>query len=639
MDRASQADAPPLPGQPWPAGPSPGTRLAEAICRGVDWFVPANLRGSQPELLMQNRLMAGALVGTLVFGLSFVVQVYRGQGYLGLIPWICMAAFPLLFSNAVLLRVTGSSKLPGSLLCLELTVLIGLMAYHHGAVAVAWNAAVPLLAVFVVGPKLGIACAGLIMCETLGLAFLRQSGHAFPTTTTLEQAWALHTVGSSSLVMFLTGVAVLYHVSRQGALDGMRSTLSALEAANQSLARYSEAAGAASRAKSEFMANMSHEIRTPMTAILGFADVLRSNLIDAENIAAIDTIRRNGEYLLELLNDVLDLSKIEAGKLRVERMACSPRQVLGEVASLMEGRAHAKGLWFETAMAGGVPEYIQSDPTRLRQILMNLVGNAVKFTEEGGIRLGVRLVEGETEGLIEFEVKDTGIGMTSEQLSRLFRPFTQADSSTTRRFGGTGLGLSISKRLTEILGGRITVESKPGLGSTFRVTVSAGPAHRGTEPRPLTSGRGRARPDRPAVPDGGSEARADGSQCRVLLAEDGPDNQRLISYLLRKAGIDVTVVENGSRAVEIALAAREAGRPFDVILMDMQMPVLDGYAATSELRRAGYPGAIIALTAHAMSGDRAKCLEAGCDDYATKPIDRETLLASILRFVKKEAAV
>jgi Amt family ammonium transporter len=384
----------------------------------------------------------------------------------------------------------------------------------------------------------------------------------------------------------------------------------------------------ANQAKTEFLANMSHEIRTPMTAILGYADVLLTDegieISSAERTNALQTIKRNGEHLLEIINDILDLSKIEASCLAAERIRFAPSKIVADVVGLMKVRAEAKKLDFGVSYAGLLPETIESDPTRLRQILINLVGNALKFTEKGGVQIRVRFVPDDTgDGHLEFAVADTGVGMNQEQIGRLFRPFTQADASTTRKFGGTGLGLTITKRLTEMLGGAVAVESDPGKGSTFAVTIATGSLHGvrmiepsaprgtvfGTPPGPTK--------DRPSL------------DCRILLAEDGVDNQRLIAFILKKAGAEVTVVENGQTAMDRAVEARDAGRPFDVILMDIQMPVMDGYTATSRLRDAGYRGVIIALTAHTMNGDRDKCLAAGCDAYTTKPIDRAKLVALI----------
>jgi len=399
--------------------------------------------------------------------------------------------------------------------------------------------------------------------------------------------------------------------------------------AEDELREAKRAAEAADRSKSEFLANMSHEIRTPMTAILGFSDVLTGRVTDPESVDAIEIIRRNGEHLLEIINGILDLSKIEAGKVEIEQIDCSICRLVADVASLMRVRADAKGLTLDIEFSGPIPESIRTDPTRLRQILINLIGNAVKFTETGGVRLVTGMLHADgSEPKMQFSVIDTGIGMSDEAMANVFRPFTQADTSTTRQFGGTGLGLSIGKRLAGILGGDIAVSSTPGEGSTFSLSVATGPCDGvRTLQNPAESILAPRRSSR--IPSH-SEMDLD---CRILLAEDGPDNQRLIAFILKKAGAEVTVAENGQVAVDQARAAELCGEPFDLILMDMQMPVLDGYQATRQLRREGYARPIIALTAHAMQGDRQKCFDAGCDDYATKPIDRHALIGMIAAHV------
>jgi len=398
-----------------------------------------------------------------------------------------------------------------------------------------------------------------------------------------------------------------------------------------------EQAEAATRAKSEFLANMSHEIRTPMTAILGFAEnLLDPDLCEAERMRSARTIQRNGEHLLGIINDILDLSKIEADKMTVERIPCNVCEILTDVEALMSVRVGEKNLSFNIEFLGPIPSTIDSDPTRLRQILINLIGNAIKFTSQGGVRLLVRLADASEQAHMQFDVLDTGVGMTDEQVAKLFQPFSQADASTTRKFGGTGLGLTISKRFAEMLGGGIeVVESSAGAGTRFRISVETGPLD-GVDmlDDPLSTthivparGNTTARRESPKL-DG----------CRILLAEDGPDNQRLISFVLGKAGAAVTGVDDGKQALDAALRAREQQPAFDVILMDMQMPVMDGYEATRALREAGYRGSIIALTAHAMSGDRDKCIQAGCDEYAMKPIERTKLLATIAEQWQRAAA-
>ncbi len=455
----------------------------------------------------------------------------------------------------------------------------------------------------------------------------------WPDGRRLRYTFAVDITERRNLEMQLRGqAAALQRANAE--LEAQKRSLeeqqAALQAVNDELAAARTAAEVAARSKGAFLANVSHELRTPMTAVLGFTELLSEpNLSPAERAEYLATIRRNGEHLLTLINDLLDLSKIEADKLAVERVPCAPRVLVEEVISLMRVRARTKGLELATEFVWPLPDYVTTDPVRLRQILVNLVGNAVKFTERGGVRLVVRMTERPDVGrtALAFDVVDTGIGLTPEQIERIFNPFTQADPSTTRRFGGTGLGLVISKRLAEALGGRLSVQSTPGVGSTFTVTVDPGPLEHvrwltGAEDVP----RAAAPVTFPAPPDG----RLTG---RVLLAEDGPDNQRLIGLLLRKAGLEVTLAEDGATAQRLALEAAAAGTPFDVILMDIQMPIKDGYTATRELRRAGYRGVIIALTAHAMAQDRDRCLACGCNDFASKPIDRKMLLDLVRRYL------
>ncbi len=419
-------------------------------------------------------------------------------------------------------------------------------------------------------------------------------------------------------------------VMGEGYVNVYGSDLTRRKQMEQELARAKEAAEAASRAKSEFLANLSHEIRTPMTSIAGYAELLlEPDRSSEERGAWLQSLRRSGAHLLRLIDDLLDLSKLETGHMELDWVECSPLQVLGDVASLLRDRAAEKGLRFEVRFSGPIPERIRSDPRRLRQILVHLVSNAVKFTERGEVVLEAALERpGNGEPSLRVDVIDTGTGIRPEERARLFQPFTQGDGSTTRRFGGSGLGLAISARLARMLGGDLEVESNPGQGSTFRLRVATGPL----DGVPLAQAPREALARAPAPRPASMEERLVG---RVLLAVDGLDNQRLIRLVLERAGLRVEVANDGRMAYERALAAAAAGEPFDAILMDMQMPDLDGYAATSLLREAGYPGPILALTAHAMSGEREKCLRAGCDDFASKPIDRDRLVALVRAHLPK----
>lgn len=423
--------------------------------------------------------------------------------------------------------------------------------------------------------------------------------------------------------------------------------------ANRRANDLAEAEEAANRAKSEFLANMSHEIRTPMTAILGYTDLLDDgaapNWTAEDRRDALATIRRNGEHLLTIINDILDLSKIEAGKMEVERVPTRPEALVEDVASLMRMKAEERGIELEVIVEPEMPGAILTDPVRLKQILVNLVGNAVKFTDKGRVTLRMEVCsDGSAGRRLRFRVEDTGIGMSAEQMGRLFQAFQQSDAGTTRRFGGSGLGLRISKRLAELLGGDIEVESRLGEGSVFTLSMpivepsrasgtpengegAACDADFGSGVEVVVGSRaGRSRPGRSGA---GSGRVAGLAGARVLLVEDGPDNRRLISYFLSRAGASVSVAENGFRALEAMTVdgttegAMADPCPFDVVLTDIQMPELDGHGLTRALRARGTRVPIVALTANAMSGDGEKCLAAGCDLYVSKPIGAEDLIA------------
>jgi len=327
---------------------------------------------------------------------------------------------------------------------------------------------------------------------------------------------------------------------------------------------------------------------------------------------------------------------LEAGKLDIERIACSPAALIAEACSFMQIRADKKGLTLKVDYQDPLPQTIHTDPTRLKQILVNLLGNAVKFTEKGEVRMAVRLVTESDRArggwhsppMLRIDVIDTGIGLSPEQIAKLFRPFVQADTSTTRQFGGTGLGLTITKRLVNLLGGDIAVTSRPGEGSTFSISLGVGPLDN-VKMIDANLVANQLSAKIPAFRETTHENALEG--VRILLAEDGPDNQRLLGYILHKVGAEVSIVDNGKLAVEAALLNSRAGRSFDLILMDMQMPEMDGYEATRILRSRGCSSPILALIAHAMSQDRDKCLMAGCTDYHTKPINREKLIDTITR--------
>lgn len=375
----------------------------------------------------------------------------------------------------------------------------------------------------------------------------------------------------------------------------------------------------ASQAKSMFLANMSHEIRTPLTAIIGFSEALLDvNQSMAERFEGIQIINRAGQHLLTIINDILDLSKIEAGRLEAERVPVQLFSPVEEVSTLARLQADSKGIGFAVEPVFPLPKMVLSDPVRIRQILFNLISNAIKFTEQGSVILRISFDKVAEE--LGLAVCDTGIGISPEQLSRMFQPFSQADTSTTRRFGGTGLGLVLSKQLAEMLGGTITVTSTLGVGSCFYFTLKTGPVDsliESSDQIPLQH--------QVTVQDE-KKSHFKGS---ILVAEDNPDNQRLISLNAHRLGAELIMVENGELAVEAAFS-----RPFDLILMDMQMPVMDGLTATRLLREKGYRGPIVALTANATTKDMQNCMNAGCDGFLTKPLERGRFSETLSKYLK-----
>lgn len=405
---------------------------------------------------------------------------------------------------------------------------------------------------------------------------------------------------------------------------------------NKELIEAKELAESASSAKSEFLANMSHEIRTPLTAIIGYTELLAGDegfAHDPEQLdSSLRSIQTNAQHLLVILNDILDLSKIHAGMMQVESLELCPATLIRESVTMLAARAKAKGIELSVEFLTELPSTVYSDPTRIRQILLNLIGNAVKFTEVGGVSVGVAYQPlPDLTGMLTLSIRDTGIGIAPEHLEFLenFDPFTQADGSTTRRFGGTGLGLRLTDAFARKLGGQLKIASELGKGSTFTVTLRVLPAADQSMHLPES-----IRPSAESPNGGAVKLRRDGLEGqRIMLVEDGPDNQRLLSYMLSKAGAEALLACNGREAVELIRELLRSGTTIDLALMDMQMPEVDGYSATGMLRELGYRGPIVALTAHAMEGDRARCLAAGCQDYLTKPVSSKRLVETCIQWL------
>ncbi len=400
---------------------------------------------------------------------------------------------------------------------------------------------------------------------------------------------------------------------------GMHVDVSERKEAEEMLRRAREQAEAANRAKSDFLATMSHEIRTPMNGVLGMLQLLQDSFLSQEQRQQVDMAHQSAMCLLAIIDDILDLSKVEAGKLELETVPFDPARTISDVADLLEERAHAQGLELDLVLDADTPQLVQGDPGRLRQVLTNLIGNAIKFTEQGSVKVTATWDRSEEAvGILDVTVRDTGIGISQEVQQRLFSPFTQADSSTTRRFGGTGLGLAICKRLVDLMGGNISVCSEPGQGAEFRFAIPCQVIQRLEVELP------KARDTKTRVQPGS----------RILVVEDSLPNRKVAEAMLNRAGLSVVTAENGQLALDI-LESEEV----DLVLMDVRMPVMDGLEATRRLRQRELELGldripIMALTANAMPEDRDACLAEGMDDFIPKPINRKHLLDVLGRWLE-----